>query len=98
MTNHFRVSTGTGISLPVGTFGTGGTTIDVTYDLGLISAGRTIDVYKADSVTSKVNIQSDTDLLPGNPINIDARTNGFINLSEISGDLRVGEIRSTKVT
>ncbi len=96
VTNHFRVSKGTGISLPVGTFGTGATAIDVTYDLGLIRAGRTIDVYKADAVTSRVNIQSETDLLPGNPVNIDARTNGFIDLSETSGDLRLGEIRSTQ--
>ncbi len=68
----------------------------VTYRLGLVQAGTTIDIYKADAVTSRVNIISDTNILDGaNAGNIDSRTNGTIDLTETVGNMRLGSIVSS---
>ncbi len=96
VTDHFRNSSGTAPSFPLVVFGTGNDLIPVTYDLGTVRAGRNIDIYKADSVTSTVNIFSDVDVLTGALAgNIDSRTNGFIDYTERSGDMRVGRIASS---
>ena len=96
VTNHFRVSSGTSAAVPVGYFGTGGNPVAVTYRLGLVQAGTTIDIYKADAVTSRVNIISETNILNGPGAgNIDSRTNGTIELTETVGDMRIGSIVSS---
>ena len=97
VTNHFRVSTSTGSPTPIGLAGFGDGLIDTTYALGLVQAGGSINLYKADSVTARVNIISDVDVRDASATagNVSASTNGFVRLEEISGDLRVGRVEST---
>ena len=96
VTDHFRVSTGAAPVLPVGVLGTGTDSIPVTYDLGAVLAGRNINIYKRDTVTSTINIYVDTNIESGAGAgNVDVRTNGFIDLTESIGDLRTGAITSS---
>ena len=97
VTDHFRVSRNTAVpASQAGLFGAGSNPIAVSYDLGLVSAGSTIDIYKAAAVTSTVNVFARTDVRDGPAArNVDGSTNGFIRLVEQAGDMRVGLIRST---
>ena len=96
VTDHFRTSSTVQAKYPVGYFGSGSQPIPVTYDLGRIQVQQSINVYKADSVGSRVNIISDTNIVSGpNAGNIDSRTNGTIDLTETVGDMRLGSIVSS---
>ncbi len=95
VTDHFRVSSANSTGLPVSIFGTGNTSIDVTYSLGFVQAGKSINIYKDDPVSSRVNIVSQTNLPFVTQGAIDAKTNGFIRLSEAAGDMAIGQVQST---
>ena len=100
VTDHYRLSTTAGVgAAPAGVFGSGSNPIPVTYNLGLVQAGVSINLFKAAAVTSVVNLFSGTDLVDGpNARNVNAGTNGFVRLVERNGDLRVGAIQSTNNT
>ena len=73
--------------------------IAVTYNLGLVQAGTSINVQRSAIGSSVVNVNSKVDLpATAGALNVNAGTNGYIKLAEVADDLRVGLVRSTRST
>ncbi len=79
--------------LPQGIFGVGGTPVNATYTIGLLQAGGSINVIDPPPATvgldAKVNLLSSTGT-------VSATMSGDVTLTELTGDLRVGTVKSTQ--
>jgi len=101
VSTHFRPGTDGPASIyPLGLFGTGSGTTNVTYQIGdlpdpdkRLEAGDDIDV-NGPTTGSLVNFDAITDLLGLGEI--DVTTNGNVDIIEAVSDLRVGLIKSTE--
>ncbi|MES9844904.1 MAG: hypothetical protein ABW131_09690 [Candidatus Sedimenticola sp. 6PFRAG5] len=94
--NHFRPDTGTSPALNLGVFAdmNNAQEIESTYVFGLMETGGNISVSAADPgpAAGRINITGSTNTLGTG--HIDINTNGRIILTEILGDMRVGNIQS----
>ena len=93
---HYRPDTGTAFTTNIGAFAGTATLVNSAYTFADARAGRDISIQHTSTATTiTFTATTDVDTNADDNGKLDMTTNGFVTVTERSGDLRAGSITST---